>query len=222
MTESSGFTQSSESDRHALPPERGSWAIWPWLLFAVAVAAMFVWRAGRDSAGPDLGSVHPAVGSRLQTLRLAPLTGSGHVTTEADLAGKVTLVSFWGPWCGPCVMEFPHLAEIERHFREEADFQFVSIASNPNPLDQTGLLESTQEFMQARRADFPTYRDLGGATTAAVQRTAQLENFAFPTTLLLDRQGVIRGLWTGFRPGDERHVRQAIQRALQEQTPVTG
>ena len=68
-----------------------------------------------DLVRPDeevRGERHPAVGQKITTFALQPLTGDSREVTEADLAEKVTLVNFWGPWCGACAVEFPHLVEV--------------------------------------------------------------------------------------------------------------
>ena len=62
--------------------------------------------------------------------------------SEADLKGKVTLVNFWGPWCPACAIEFPHLVELEEHFRGDPNFQFLSISTNADPLDDRGLRDA--------------------------------------------------------------------------------
>src|SRR5262249_39047933 len=146
----------------------------------------------RQLEPPPEELTHPAIGTKLTMFRLEPLTGNGRPITEADLIGKVTLVNFWGPWCGACVVEFPHLMEIEKHFREEPDFQFLSISTNYNPRDDKGLAQSTEHFLKQRRADFPTYRDPDAATTRDLIQAARLDHFGYPTTVLIDREGAIR------------------------------
>ena len=32
--------------------------------------------------------------------------------------GKVTVINFWGVWCGPCVNELPHLEEIAENYAD--------------------------------------------------------------------------------------------------------
>src|SRR5262245_46062682 len=134
-----GFSKSSEAERQLLPPEPTRSAIWPWLLIIVALTAVIAFRALGPSAPPNHGELHPAVGTTITAFHLEPLTGDSRKAEASDLIGKVTLVNFWGPWCGACAVEFPHLVELEQHFRKQQDFQFFSVSSNPNPLDETDL-----------------------------------------------------------------------------------
>jgi hypothetical protein len=45
-------------------------------------------------------------------------------------------------------------------------------------------------------------------------QAAKLEGFGYPATVVLGRDGAIRGLWIGYTPGDETAVRQAIEKSL--------
>jgi len=214
-----GFSQSSSADSHHLPPERSGWPIWPWILVLAASALIVLTRWGGVPKPPPeseepRGERHPTVGQRITTFALQPLTGDSHVVSEADLADKVTLINFWGPWCSACAIEFPHLVELESHFRPKPGFQFFSVSSNYNPSDERGLVEGTKEFLKRYKADFPTYRDPDGNTVISLARGLQLTDFGYPCTVLLGPGGVIRGLWIGFIPGDEEAVRLAIEKAL--------
>jgi cytochrome c biogenesis protein CcmG, thiol:disulfide interchange protein DsbE len=209
-----GFSRSSEADQQLLPPERRRSAVWPWLLLIVALTAVLAFRAMTPAPPPDRGEHHPAVGTRITTFHLEPLTGDSRQVEVADLEGKVTLVNFWGPWCGVCAVEFPHLVELEEHFRSQAGFQFFSVSSNSNPLDETDLAKSTRQFLQHQRAEFPAYRDAQAQTMRGLAAVAKLDNFGMPTTVLIGRDGTIRGLWVGYVPGDETAVRRAIENAL--------
>jgi cytochrome c biogenesis protein CcmG/thiol:disulfide interchange protein DsbE len=197
-----------------MPPERTGWPVWPWVLLLVGLVLVLIVRVGFAPQPEPSGERHPAVGSKVTTFQLQPLTGDSREVTEADLAGKVTLVNFWGPWCSACVVEFPHLVELEKHFREKPGFQFFSISSNMDLSNDTDLQRSTVDFLKHHHADFPTYRDPNGTTVLALERDAKLGSTGFPTTVLIGQDGVIRALWTGYSPGDEDQARIAIEKAL--------
>jgi thiol-disulfide isomerase/thioredoxin len=214
----SGFSKSSEADRQLLPPERSRLSVWPWLAVLVGLMVMLVLRAALkpDFTEPEQrGEHHPAAGTKLTRFHLEPLTGESREVSIGDLDDKVTLINFWGPWCGACVIEFPHLVELEKHFRSQPGFQFLSISSNYNPADETDLAENTERFLKQQQAEFPAYRDPQGQTTIALIQAAKIESFGYPATVLLGKGGVIRGVWIGYVPGDETALRQAIEKSLQ-------
>jgi thiol-disulfide isomerase/thioredoxin len=195
---------------------------WLWLLAAAAVLFLVVWLAGGDEELEGMGTRHPAVGRTLNGLDLVPLTGTTRPVRLEDLDGKVTVINFWGPWCGYCLLELPELAELEAHYRERPDFLFLSVASNPDPQDSRGLEASVKEVLRRQGADFPTYRDPGGQTTLQLIATAGLQRqFGYPATVLVGRDRTIRGLWIGYRNGDVRRLRLAIEAELMR-TPSTS
>jgi thiol-disulfide isomerase/thioredoxin len=215
MPESS-FAKSSKSEQPRDPARAVPWTVWPW---AALLAVLLVAVAGREivrraAEGGRGGQHHPGVGTKVTELALEPLTGDPPPITTADLAGHVTLINFWGPWCGFCIEEFPHLMEIEQHFRDQEDFRFLSVSSNPDPRDQEGLAEFTTQFLKEQRAEFPTYHDVDARTQFALIKTARVVDYGYPTTVVLDRDARIRGIWVGYRSGDERQVRLAIEQAL--------
>src|SRR4029078_6997181 len=213
----SGFENSSPADQHHLQPERARCPLWPWVLLIGALAVVLVVRfGGVTPALEPRGERDPAVGRRLSTFRLEPLTGDARPVTAADLEGKVTLVNFWGPWCGACAIEFPHLVELEDHFRSRAGFQFFSVSTNPDPRDDAGLREGTERFLKQHQASFAPYPDPQAETIIDLAKSAEVENFGFPATVLLAPSGVIRGVWIGYVPGDEKAVRQAVEKGLVE------
>lgn len=216
MVAKSAFSQSSEAERHLLPPVLDWSRIWLWGGLAALVLLVFVSRGLWEKPPEMLGDEHPAVGRELEFFELKPLTGDGKDVTLADLAGKATLVNFWGPWCGACAVEFPRLIEIEAHFKSDPGFQFFSISANGNPLDDTGLAASTIEFLKQHQATFATYRDPQAETRRAVEVALETDQFGYPTTLLIGPDQKLRGVWSGYVPGDEKDVQRVIEKVLQE------
>jgi thiol-disulfide isomerase/thioredoxin len=216
----SHFSRSSESEAAGAPPESRRMLVWPWVALIVA-AGLFIayWMNGPGHSGREgSGAEHPAVGVRLAEFDLQPLTGNPQPFSAADFEGKVTLVNFWGPWCGPCHMEFPHLMDIADHHQSHPDFQLVSVSCPFDPSDESGLKQETAAFLKDKRPDLPTYHDPARQTREYLVEQAKLAGFVFPTTLVVDNTGTIRGLWAGYLPGDELAVNEVLE-ALERDVP---
>ena len=78
----------------------------------------------------------------------------------------------------------------------------------------TASSKEWEQFLKKQRAEFPTYRDPRGQTTMALIEAAREEQFGYPATALVGKGGAILGLWIGYVPGDEKAVRQAVEKAL--------
>jgi len=191
---------------------------------AIAVASFVAFPPLLDEmAGvkPSETRPPPGVGKTLAEFALEPLTGDGKPVTLHDLAGKVVVVNFWGTWCPPCRMEFPHLVDLFNEFRERPDFGLFLVSCAFDRDEQVGQLrEDTWGFLQDLKYDVPTYWDPKFKTRRAFHRVARLQGY--PTTFILDRSGVIRGIWTGFNPSVVPEIRQLVVRLLdEEKTPAT-
>jgi thiol-disulfide isomerase/thioredoxin len=191
-----------------------------WLLLALVLVALVAWRmySKPDGSGRD-GSAHPAVGRKVEWLRLDPLTGEPPPLALEDLQGKVTLINFWGPWCPPCRREFPHLLELTHSFEKQPDLRFVFVScSGVEGVEDNGQaeIENTQQFLDEQKADVDTYYDAYGKTRRFLTETAMLGSFSYPMTVVLDKSGTIRGLWQGYVPGDELKMHSLLEKLVHE------
>jgi len=158
---------------------------------------------------------HSAVGQRLARLNLEPLFGVDEPVTLDDLAGNVVLVNFWGTWCQPCQIELPHIAKLGKDLRDRSDFKLLAVScGTESPEDAEGLRIETENFLRRSNIDVPTYSDPDWTTRSAFQALTGL-NVA-PITFVMDRQGVLRGIWPGYAPGIEEQMAELIERLLDE------
>ena len=173
---------------------------------------------GLPGGAPKVGAEHPAVGTPVSVVRLQPLTAGAEPISAADIEGKVTLLNYWGPWCGYCEVEFPHLVEMVEHFEKNPDFKFLSISCPANPSDSGSLAAETEDFLKRFDADFPAYTDDDGVSRRHLIEAAQLGDYGFgyPATVVLGRDGKIRGMWVGYMPGWEKQMRRVVDAALAE------
>lgn len=154
------------------------------------------------------------VGVALPALELQPLTGNTPPLAPAELKGKVLLIAFWGPWCAQCRQELPRLADLAQELAEESDFRLVAISCGPGgPEELDALRSDTEAFLQQERLELPIYADPDQTTRKPFREAAHLQ--IFPTLYLVDRQGVIAGIWEGYRPGLVIAVRKRIRGLLE-------
>jgi tetratricopeptide (TPR) repeat protein len=108
------------------------------------------------------------------SFQLEWLHGGNYDSTEH--AGKITVINFWGVWCGPCVMEAPQIQQFHEHWKDDPDVVFLTIDFNDPP-------DRVREWMAENGYDFPVLLDDGFVGRAGVN--------AFPTTWFLDGDGLM-------------------------------
>ena len=186
------------------------------LLFVAVIAAVLVLLM-YGASGPPIrdGRRHPAVGKPLKALRLDPLTGSGEPVDLKSLAGKVVLINYWGTWCYPCRIEFPHIVDMHRRYGARGDFQLLSVSCLPaGGGTEEQLRAETKEYLRRFGAVFEAYSDLRLISRRALVESANMNDLSYPTTVIIDQQGRIQGIWGGYSGGMELELIDVIEELL--------
>ena len=189
------------------------------LAAVVAVVAVVYWVVIAPMISPLIApnpEVHAGIGKRLSFLELRPLTGDGPPISQRDLRDHVTLLNFWGTWCPPCREELPHIAELQQRFSGQEAFRLLAVScpSDGPPNDVQSLHDETAGLLRRLGLAMPTYYDPDDETQIALSKLIVLKGY--PTTVLLDRQGVIRAIWEGYRPETESEMERYIGKLLDE------
>jgi peroxiredoxin len=108
----------------------------------------------------------------------------GGTSSLTEFRGKVVLLNFWATWCGPCRAEMPSLEALSHEFRSQ-DFLVVGIST-----DYEGA-EIVQPFMDSFGLTFSILLD------PQMQVNDRFEVRSLPTSIVLDRRGVIRHKFFG-------------------------
>ncbi len=195
-------------------PKSQPYGIWFWLLLGVAVLVAVGLLLDRAERAPEIRQ-SSLVGHRLPHLQLAPLNGAERSIGLDDLTGHVTLLDFWGTWCPPCREEIPHIATLAAKYKDAPGFQVLAVSCGTDDREDVGELRAdTFEFLQQQHLDLPTYFDPQAFTRQGIDMIGGFQGY--PTTLVLDRQGIIRGAWVGYQTGDERDIERVIAELLKK------
>jgi peroxiredoxin len=127
---------------------------------------------------------------------------SGGEVSLSDLKGQVVMLNFWATWCGPCRQEMPHLEELYQRY---SDLGFTLLGVNVED-DSSGA----GKFLAATPVSFPILFD----PTSQVSELYDV--VAMPSTVLVDREGNVRFVHHGYKPGYEAEYLTQIRTLLRE------
>ena len=92
----------------------------------------------------------------------------------AALKGHPVVVNFWGSWCGPCRLEFPHFQQVAVDYGKRVAFLGVNARDNPG---------QAKKFLKEFPVTFPSVEDGEGSIAA------RLGARGYPTTAYYDKSG---------------------------------
>lgn len=107
----------------------------------------------------------------------------GSTVALAPRAGRALLVNVFATWCPPCQLETSALAVIAPHL-ERSGIDVVGV-------DQAESTTQVERFANQYGLRYPLYIDDTNATKAS------LDARIIPTTVLIDRNGVVRAIHVG-------------------------
>jgi thiol-disulfide isomerase/thioredoxin len=138
----------------------------------------------------------------------------GHDSVQlSELRGKVVLLDFWMTWCGPCISTFPRLRDWNKKYGGD-DFVLVGVTQYEGSKEGKRLtnlqeLDYLRDFKEKYKMTYPV----------AIIRTGDISKYgiaAFPTTVLLDRNGVIRYIGIGAGGEEAQNLEDMIKKVLKE------
>jgi len=119
-----------------------------------------------------------------------------------EYRGQVVLINFWASWCGPCRQEMPLLDRLHNRY-EDTGFAVLGV-------NVEGEIEPAQKVVDKTRVGFPVLLD-------AEQKVSEIYALeAMPSTVVVDRDGVVRYVHRGYKPGDEAKYVEVVKQLIRE------
>jgi peroxiredoxin len=120
----------------------------------------------------------------------------------SEYRGQVVLINFWASWCGPCRQEMPELDALHRKY---SDLGFTVFGVN---VEQDRAL--ADKVLRDIPVSFPILFD----DSNLVSELYQVD--AMPVTVLVDRNGDIRYMHRGYKPGYEQAYEEQLRTLIKE------
>ncbi len=150
------------------------------------------------------------------TVKLPLLAGKPLDVAAEDLAGhpvridggkgQVLVVDFFASWCQPCKVQLPHLDRLSRELHAEG-LEVYGVSFDED-------LNAIRGFAAEMAVGFPVLWDRGGNKLAPALSIERL-----PTTLVVDRAGIIRKVHLGYDTKEGERLEAEVRALLAEPVP---
>ncbi len=129
-------------------------------------------------------------------------SATGENLRLSEYRGDVVLINFWATWCGPCRQEMPLLDDLYGRY-QRVGFNLLGVNIDE---DSRRAMQMVQEL----GVNFPVLFD----EHKEVSKLYEVE--AMPVTILVDREGIVRHVHHGYKPGYEEKYLTEIRSLLRE------
>ena len=129
-------------------------------------------------------------------------SASGENIRLSEYRGQVVLLNFWASWCGPCRQEMPELDVLHQKYE---GLGFTVFGVN---------VEQDRKMADKILRDIPVTFPILFDDQNAVSELYDVD--AMPVTVLVDRNGDIRFMHRGYKPGYEIEYEAQVRQLVRE------
>ncbi len=129
-------------------------------------------------------------------------SSTGENLRLSEFRGDVVMINFWATWCGPCRQEMPLLDELYNRY-QRVGFNLLGVNIDDDS-------RKAMQMIEELGVDFPVLFD----SQKEVSKLYNVE--AMPVTVLVDREGEVRYVHHGYKPGYEDKYLDQVRSLLRE------
>ena len=130
-------------------------------------------------------------------------SNGGQQVALSSLKGKVVMVNFWATWCVPCRQEMPHLQALYEKYNG-LGFELLAVNVEKNNA------EGARKWLQETPVTFPVLFDPENQVTKLYKVQTM------PSTVIIGRDGTMRFMHNGYKPGYENDYQTEVRSLLRE------
>jgi peroxiredoxin len=127
---------------------------------------------------------------------------SGENMRLSEYRGEIVMLSFWASWCGDCRAQLEQLGAMHERYRD-AGVQLLTVSLDQNQ-------RQAEEMATRIGGNVSVLHDAAGDVGKLYNVTRM------PVMVLIDRSGIVREVFEGFRRGNEQQYLERVQALLRE------
>ena len=154
-------------------------------------------------ANPGEQAVEASAPNDMVGVQVPKFTGTlvgGGKLSSASFRGKVTYLTFYASWCGPCRKELPALAKLQDKYQDRG-FQIVAVGVDTQA-------KKSEIFAKRSKVDYPVILD------PRSEILGQFDVTSMPTSYLIGRDGRVQYKKVGFGDKTIGEITPEIEKQL--------
>lgn len=140
---------------------------------------------------------------QLPNIEIKDIDGNSVNIKDYGYNGKITIISFWATFCGPCIKELDNMSLLYDDWVDEYNLEMVAIT-----IDDARNIPKVKPMVNGRGWPYEVLLDQNRDVARALNVTNP------PMTFLIDKEGNIVYKHTGYTEGAEYKLESEIKKLI--------